>query len=104
MALQNIIIAVGGMIVQSVVNGFGLTFIAGYTATNKLYGAFGDRGGILWICGQHLCWTECRCGRDSADSSRSTCGAVVGGCNIGGHWSMYAAVWKDGIVHLPVWQ
>ena len=38
MALQNIIIAVGGMIVQSVVNGFGLTFIAGYTATNKLYG------------------------------------------------------------------
>ena len=26
------------MIVQSVVNGFGLTFIAGYTATNKLYG------------------------------------------------------------------
>ncbi len=38
MSLQNIIIAIGGMIVQSVVNGFGLTFIAGYTATNKLYG------------------------------------------------------------------
>jgi putative MATE family efflux protein len=38
MALQNIIIAIGGMILQSVVNGFGLTFIAGYTATNKLYG------------------------------------------------------------------
>ncbi len=38
MSLQNIIIAVGGMIVQSVVNSFGLTFIAGYTATNKLYG------------------------------------------------------------------
>lgn len=38
MSLQNIIIAIGGMIVQSVVNSFGLTFIAGYTATNKLYG------------------------------------------------------------------
>lgn len=38
MAFQNTIIAVGGMIVQSIVNGFGVTFIAGYTATNKLYG------------------------------------------------------------------
>ncbi len=26
------------MIVQSVVNGFGMIFIAGFTATNKLYG------------------------------------------------------------------
>lgn len=38
MSLQNIIIAIGGMILQSMVNGFGLAFIAGYTATNKLYG------------------------------------------------------------------
>ncbi len=38
MAFQNGIIAVGGMIVQSVVNGFGVIFIAGFTATNKLYG------------------------------------------------------------------
>lgn len=38
MAFQNAIISVGGMIVQSVVNGFGVTFIAGFTATNKLYG------------------------------------------------------------------
>ena len=38
MAFQNGIIAVGGMIVQSVVNGFGVLFIAGFTATNKLYG------------------------------------------------------------------
>lgn len=38
MAFQNVIIAVGGMILQSVVNGFGVIFIAGYTATNKLYG------------------------------------------------------------------
>lgn len=38
MAMQNAIIAVGGMIIQSVVNGFGVTFIAGYTAANKMYG------------------------------------------------------------------
>lgn len=38
MAFQNCIIAIGGMIVQSVVNGFGVVFIAGFTATNKLYG------------------------------------------------------------------
>ncbi|MGN0505905.1 MAG: MATE family efflux transporter [Lachnospiraceae bacterium] len=38
LAVQNGIIAIGGMMVQSVVNGFGVIFIAGYTATNKLYG------------------------------------------------------------------
>lgn len=38
MAFQNAIIAIGGMIVQAVVNGFGVIFIAGFTATNKLYG------------------------------------------------------------------
>ena len=37
-ALQNGIIAVGGMVVQYVLNGFGTLFIAGFTATNKLYG------------------------------------------------------------------
>lgn len=38
MAFQNTLIAVGGMIIQTIVNGFGVAFIAGYTATNKLYG------------------------------------------------------------------
>ena len=38
MAFQNAVISVGGMIVQTVVNGFGVVFIAGFTATNKLYG------------------------------------------------------------------
>ena len=36
-AFQNVIIAVGGLIVQSAVNGYGMLFIAGFTATNKLY-------------------------------------------------------------------
>ncbi len=38
MAFQNMVISVGGMIVQMIVNGFGVAFIAGMTATNKLYG------------------------------------------------------------------
>ena len=38
-AAKNIIIAVGGMVVQTVVNSFNsMSFIAGFTATNKLYG------------------------------------------------------------------
>lgn len=37
-AFQNIVISIGGMVVQSVVNGFGFIYIAGFTATNKLYG------------------------------------------------------------------
>lgn len=38
MAFQNCVIAVGGMILQFMVNGVGVIFIAGYTAANKLYG------------------------------------------------------------------
>lgn len=38
MAIQNIVIAVGGLAVQYVVNGYGFLFVAGFTATNKLYG------------------------------------------------------------------
>ena len=37
-AFQNTVIFIGGMIVQSVINSFGVIFIAGFTATNKLYG------------------------------------------------------------------
>ena len=38
MAAQNAIIAIGGMILQGVVNGYGVAFIGGFTASNKLYG------------------------------------------------------------------
>lgn len=37
-AAQNCIIAIGGMIILRVVNPMGAEFMAGYTATNKLYG------------------------------------------------------------------
>lgn len=35
---QDVIISVGGLAVQFVVNGYGFLFVAGFTATNKLYG------------------------------------------------------------------
>ena len=38
LAAQNVIISFGGMILQSVIDGFGIFVIAGSTATNKLYG------------------------------------------------------------------
>lgn len=38
LSLQYVVIAVGGMILQSTVNGEGSIFVAGFTATNKLYG------------------------------------------------------------------
>lgn len=38
MGVQNMITAAGGVIVQRVINGFGILFIAGFTAANKLYG------------------------------------------------------------------
>ncbi len=38
MMAQNLVISLGGMVVQSQVNQYSLSFIAGYAATNKLYG------------------------------------------------------------------
>ncbi len=38
MALQNVLIAVGGMVLTRVVNQYGTYFLAGFTAINKLYG------------------------------------------------------------------
>ncbi len=37
MLLQNVIISLGGLVVQFVTNGFGLVFVAGFTATGRLY-------------------------------------------------------------------
>ena len=38
MAFQNTIISIGGIIVQYVINGFGVVFVAAYTTVMKLYG------------------------------------------------------------------
>lgn len=38
LALQHVLIAVGGMILQSAINQYGFVLIAGITATNKIYG------------------------------------------------------------------
>ncbi|MEE1199623.1 MAG: MATE family efflux transporter [Christensenellales bacterium] len=57
--LQNAIIAIGGMILQTVVNGLGVTFIAAYTATNKLFGILETAGisfgyAMITYSGQNL--------------------------------------------------
>ena len=39
-AFQNSIIGLGGIAIQYVINGFGFLYVAGFTATNKLYGLF----------------------------------------------------------------
>lgn len=59
MALQNCIIAVGGIIIQMVVNGFGVIFIAGFTAANKLFGLLEMAGAsygfaVVTYVGQNL--------------------------------------------------
>ena len=33
------VIHIGGMVLQSIINTYGVAFLAGFTATNKLYGA-----------------------------------------------------------------
>ena len=59
LAFQGTVICVGGMLLQFVVNSFSVAFIAGYTASNKLYGilemaaaAFGFS--MLTFTGQNL--------------------------------------------------
>lgn len=37
-AAKNLLVSLGGIVIQTVVNGFGMSFIAGFTASNKLYG------------------------------------------------------------------
>lgn len=44
MSLQNIIISIGGFIVQYIVNQYSLTYVAGFTATNRLYGLIETAG------------------------------------------------------------
>lgn len=38
MAFQNIIICIGGVALQSVINSLGTVYVSGFTATNKMYG------------------------------------------------------------------
>lgn len=80
MAFQNAVIAVGGMIVQSIVNGIGVTFLAGFTATNKLYGLLEVAGtsygfAMTTYCGQNL-----GAGRLDRVSKGTRAGMIIGTC------------------------
>ena len=59
MGFQNILICVGGMAVQKVINRLGFAFVTGFTATNKLYGVMETAAisfgySITTYCGQNL--------------------------------------------------
>lgn len=44
MAFNVIVISLGGLIVQFIVNGYGMIFVAGYTAANKMFGILESAG------------------------------------------------------------
>ena len=82
-AAQNSIIALGGMIIQSVVNGFGVAFIAGYTATNKMYGileiaAVSFSYATMTFVGQNLGAGKIQRIRDGVRISTIVCVAISG--------------------------
>lgn len=59
MLLQNVIISVGGLVVQFVINGFGIVFVAATTATGRLYSLLETAGisygyAITTYVGQNL--------------------------------------------------
>ncbi len=86
LVLQNFLISVGGMIVVHVVNGFGVSFIAGYTATNKLYGMLEGAGiaygfAMVTYIGQNYGaqrWDRIRQGYKAALLIGLGTGAVIG--------------------------
>ena len=59
LAMQVIVIASGGIVLQSAVNGYGSVFVAGYTAANKLFGILESAGisfgyGVMTYTAQNL--------------------------------------------------
>ena len=86
-AFQNGVIGVGGLAVQYVINGYGFLFVAGFTATNKLYGlleiaasSFGYS--MTTYVGQNL----------GAGKIRRVKTGLFSGCAIGFAYSIVAAV------------
>ena len=58
MAFQNAFIAIGGVLLQTVINGFGVTYMAAYTAVMKIYlllegAALGLKGAVTTYVGQN---------------------------------------------------
>ena len=86
----NVIIAVGGMAVAAVVNGFDTSFIAGYTATNKLYGvleiaALSYGYAVTTYTGQNfgaMLWDRIRTGTRWAVGISLVTSAAIGGVMI----------------------
>jgi len=90
LAAQFVIIAVGGMAIQSVVNRFETSFIAGFTATNKLYGileiaAVSYGFAVTTYTGQNFgaaLWERIRKGTNWAVLLSVLTAMLIGGCMI----------------------
>lgn len=84
--MQNIVISVGGMAVTAVVNRFDTTFIAGFVATNKLYGvleiaALSYGHAVTTFVGQNFGaekWDRIRSGVNKAVAISLVTSAVIG--------------------------
>ena len=91
MAIKNVIIALGGMVIQTVVNGFTMSFIAGFTATNKLYGlleiaALSYGYAVTTYVGQNYGagnYSRIRCGMKAAVVLSLSTAAVIAGLMVG---------------------
>lgn len=82
-AFQNLTIALGSLVIQSVLNGFGVLYIAGFTATNKLYGlleiaAYSYGFAMTTYTGQNL-----GAGKLERIHKGTHAGAVMGMCTAG---------------------
>lgn len=74
-ACMNSITAVGGMLLQTVVNGFGSTYVAGFTAANKLMN-FLEQPGVMLGCSLGV-YTSQNLGANRVDRIKSGTRAAV---------------------------
>ena len=93
LAIQNVIISVGGLVVQYVINGFGFLFVAGFTASNKLYGvlemaAVSYGYAITTYVGQNL-----GAKKIPEDSKRRAQRHLYGSAHFGFHFRHDGTVW-----------
>ena len=55
---QNIIIGVGGLVVQYVINGYGFLFCGRIYSYKQALWSVGNGSDFLWICHRYLCGPE----------------------------------------------
>lgn len=109
LCFQNIVIGIGGVAVQAVINTYGAVFIAGYTAANKLYGlleisAFGLNGAVGTFVGQNKGannYSRVNKGFKISIVMAIALGAVMSGIMLGlGEPILYLFLGNDGVANV----